>query len=366
MHMTVMHSPVMHVSYPLAWLLVAALASTVGPASEAEGAASQRDPVTQIGDRWLAIPFGGQTLRVPLFASGDLAGAHPRIERIVVIVNGTLRNADVYYASALAAARAAGADLARVLIVSPQFLAEPDAKAFPLPRDVPYWTVDSWKEGAPALRPEGGPSSFAVFDAILRSGLDRTRFPALRTVVVAGHSAGGQIVHRYAVAAHADEAVRAAGIDVRYIVSNPSSYLYLDDRRITADGTLAPFPRATCPGFNRYRYGLENAIEYIGRPDGMALARRFAQREVAYLLGGADTDPKAPFLDTTCPAEAQGTSRRERGERFYRYMQLLVGPEAARRQSLHIVPGVGHDHKKMFESPCGLRLLFGDGRCEAE
>ncbi len=84
---------------------------------------------------------------------------------------------------------------------------------------------------------------------------------------------------------------------------------------------------------------------------------------MTYLLGGEDTDPRAPYLDTTCAAEAQGASRRERGERYFRYLQLLIGEEIGRHHQLQIVPGVGHDHARMFGSPCGLRLLLGDARC---
>ena len=43
----------------------------------------------------------------------------------------------------------------------------------------------------------------------------------------------------------------------------------------------------------------------------------------------------------------------------------LLGPEVRKTHSLHIVPGVGHDHRVMFMSSCGLSLLFGDGRCHS-
>lgn len=346
---------------PLLLTIMATAAS--GAWLAAVASPGQGQPVRRIGDHWLALPSDSTALRVPYFGDGDLTARHPSVSRVVVIVNGTLRNADDYYASGAAAARSAGADPRQMFIIAPQFLTRPDAEALHLPEDVPLWSLDGWKDGSRALRPDRGPSSFVVFDAILRALLDRGRFPALRTVVVAGHSAGGQVVQRYAVVGRADAGVRAAGIALRYVVANPSAYLYFDERRMTADGRLAPFPRETCPGFNRYKYGLEEANEYVGSPDGLDLARRYARRDVTYLLGGEDTDPRAPYLDTTCAAQSQGASRRERGERYLRYLQLLVGPEVGRHQQLHIVPGVGHDHARMFGSPCGLRQLFGEGRC---
>lgn len=340
-----------------------------------EAAGISRQPVARIADRWFPVSADGVTVRVPLFATGDPLGAHRGVTRFVVIINGTLRNADVYFASAVAAAEAAGADPGHVLIAAPQFLAAPDAEAFPLDGDVPHWTTEGWKIGDGAVHPERGPSSYAVLDALLAAAPDRARFPALRTVVVAGHSAGGQFVHRYVASNRAHAALRAAGLAVRYVVANPSSYLYFDDRRLTAAGTLVPYPRETCADVNRYRYGVERPNEYVGAalaalgggPAGVeALGREYGGREVAYLLGEADSDPNSDSLDKSCAAAAQGPTRLERGRRYFRYIQMLLGPEVLATHSLHVVPGVGHDHREIFLSACGLRLLFGDGRCHSD
>ena len=61
-------------------------------------------------------------------------------------------------------------------------------------------------------------------------------FPNLKTVVVVGHSAGGQFVNRYAAG--------GAGcpnplVEVRYVIMNPSSYLYVDDLGPIVDRFLA-------------------------------------------------------------------------------------------------------------------------------
>jgi hypothetical protein len=329
--------------------------------------------VHRIADQWFPFIAEGKELRVPLFATGSLVETHADVARLVIIINGTLRNADVYFESTVAAAQAAGADRDHVLIATPQFLAIPDAEKFRLDGDVPYWTPEGWKIGDRPVYPEGGPSSFTVIDAILSAALDRGRFPALRTVVVAGHSAGGQFVHRYVAFNRAHGALEAAGLEVRYVVSNPSSYLYFDERRVSGDGTLAPYPRTQCADFNRYRYGIEQLNQYAagaaaayGAPSGNgALAREYGRRIVAYLLGEADADPNSDSLDKSCAAAAQGATRLERGKRYFRYVQVLLGPEVLETHSLHIVPGVGHDHRGMFMSSCGLSLLFGDGRCHA-
>lgn len=331
----------------------------------------QSEPVARLADRWFSATADGQTVHMPIFATGDVLAAHPAVTRLVVMINGTLRNADAYFATTVAAAQAAGADPDQVFIAAPQFLATPDAQKFALDPDTPYWTLEGWKIGDRAEHPRRGPSSYAVLDAMIAGVLERPRFPALRTVVVAGHSAGGQYVHRYAALNRVHAALRAGGVEVRYVVANPSSYLYFDERRLAEDGTLAPYPRAACPHFNRYRYGLEDPNEYArgalaavggGTRAGDALAHEYGRREVGYLLGGADTNPNGESLDKSCAAEAQGATRLERGQRYYRYLRLLLGPGVLQTQSLRVVSGVGHDRRGMFMSADGLVQLFGNGR----
>lgn len=335
---------------------------------------AQRAPapetVKQIADRLFPLPGDGSAVRMPYYATGDLLARLPAVTRIVVMINGTLRNADVYFASTVAAANAAGASREGVLIVAPQFLATPDADALKPAVEIPHWTPEGWKIGDRAVHPEGGPSSYAVLDGMLAAALDRDRFPELRSVVVAGHSAGGQFVHRYIAFTRAHAPLIEAGIAVRYVVSNPSSYLYFDGRRLDDNDTLTLYPRARCADYNRYRYGLEQTNEYgtaalaaFGGPDGIeAMTRTYGRREVAYLLGEADADPNSDSLDKSCGAMAQGATRLERGQRYFRYVQALLGPALLETHSLHVVPGAGHDHRAMFLSTAGLALLFGDGR----
>jgi len=335
------------------------LADVSAPASAQR---TQAQPVRRLGDRWFVVATGATSWRVPYFGTGDLAAAHPSVVRAVILVDGTLRDAHRYYATALSAGRAAGVDPRRVAIVVPQFLATPDAAALALPADVPYWSLEGWKDGAAARGSAGALSSFAVLDALLQTLGDRRRFPALADVVVAGHSAGAQLVQRYAALGRLAGAQRA-GLAIRYVVADPSSYLYFDNRRLSADGSFLPYPRGLCPGANQYKYGLDGAPPYAGTIDGVTLARKYAARDVTYLLGGADVDPHAPFLDRTCAAEAQGASRLERGERYIRALRLIVGT-APFNQVLCVLPGIGHEARVLFSSACGARVLFvGGGGC---
>ena len=191
-------------------------------------------------------------------------------------------------------------------------------------------------------------SAFDALDAILDRLADRALFPALRQVVVAGHSAGGQVVQRYAVVGH-------GGAGVRYVVANPSSYVYFTAER--------PYPEiaALCPGFNDWRYGFAAGVPpYVTQP-APVLEARFATRQVVYLLGTADTDPNHRVLDRSCEAEAEGPYRYARGHAFFDYMRARH-PDMT-TQTLHDVPGVAHDGPRMLGSACGLAALFDTTGC---
>src|SRR5262249_51528255 len=72
----------------------------------------------------------------------------------------------------------------------------------------------------------------------------REAFPNLKLIVVTGHSAGGQFTHRYAAATHVEKQIR---IPMRYVVANPSTYLYLDETRLRASATCAEKGGCTGP-----------------------------------------------------------------------------------------------------------------------
>ena len=186
-------------------------------------------------------------------------------------------------------------------------------------------------------------STFDVFDALLMRLADRTVLPDLTTVVIAGHSAGGQVVQRYAVVGRGDVALLVRGIYLRYVVANPSSYLYLSpDRPEKVDA-------ASCPLLNRWRYGLEAAPPYVGATAG--LETRYAARDVVYLLGTADVDPRHPDLETGCAAEAEGAYRLVRGTNYFAYMKARHPQGLVQRMAL--VPNVAHSGGRMFRSVCG-------------
>ena len=341
----------------LACMLGAAAMAACGVAGNAWAAGkSQKNAAQHVAGQWLQVtaPQGKGMLAV--YADRALDKPAPDVKRVLLVVHGLLRNADSYFAAAKQARQAAGAAGADTLVAAPQFLTRVDAQAFGLAADTLEWTTGGWKDGAPAVAP-APISSFSALDALLAHFADRKLYPALTEVVLAGHSAGAQVVQRYAVAGHGDAALRRAGIRMRYVVANPSSYLYFDDERPAADGSFHPADVAACPAAVKWKYGLKDAPPYVQQEGTAGLEARYAKRDVVYMLGMADTNPYTHFIDRSCSGMAQGPYRLARGLAYFSYMQQRH--PSGLNQSLVEVPGVGHNDRGMFTSACGLAVLFG-------
>jgi pimeloyl-ACP methyl ester carboxylesterase len=335
----------------LAVLTMLALGGSAARAAEEE--APNRRPVAGVGP--VRLPVGGSG-SLPLYLSGDWSKPMPGIARAVVVLHGRLRNADTYFRSALTAQAAAGEAGRASLMIVPQFLAEVDVAAHHLSADTLRWTWEGWEGGDPALGPAPA-SSFAALDAILDRLADRRLFPDLEAVVVAGHSGGGQVAQRYAVAGRGEAALARVGVGVRYVVANPSSYAYFDGTR------PRPEIAASCPGYDAWKYGMGERPAYLADRSPAELERAYVARRVTYLLGTRDTNPDHPALDKTCMAEAQGPYRYARGHAYAEAMRARDAGTPNHR--LWDVEGVGHDGDRMLTSPCGLEALFDVPGCRA-
>ena len=293
---------------------------------------------------------------IPVSVSRDWDQPQPDVTRGLVLFHG-LRGRDSLIDAAPDLVRG---DIGRAtIVIAPQFVTEEDARVHQLPDSVLRWRFGAAAGGAAALGP-AAISSFEVIDAILARLTDRARFPRLTRIVLAGHSAGAQLVQRYAVVGHGPSRV-ASGVSIRYVVASPSTYLYLSEERPAPSGGFQPFDRARCADFNHWKYGLEGAPRYVGaRGD---LERAYAAREVIYLLATADDDPNDASMDRNCAAAAQGPDRFARGRAYMRYMSARH--PGGLNHHLWEVPGVAHHTRQVFTSPCGLAALLDGATCEA-
>jgi pimeloyl-ACP methyl ester carboxylesterase len=299
---------------------------------------------------------------VLVYRNWSLKEGNRDVEEAVVMVHGAQRNGDGYYGTAMASAASRG-HLMKALIVAPQFKgSDGPACHDSVEEGELFFGCQAWNAGYPAINsPLMRVNSFDAMDRIVQLISDRTRFPRLRSIVLVGHSGGGQFMQRYAASNQIEPKIR---LPIRYVVANPSSYVYLSDVRLRSDGSCTPdgkctgpfgpyWDRTSCTGYNRYRYGLEALSGYAAQTGQHAIRRQFSSRDVTYLIGDLDQLQDSD-LDKGCAAQAQGANRRERGINFWNYMRLQYQAE----HKLVMVPRCGHNAACMFGSAAGARVLF--------
>ncbi len=317
-------------------------------------------PVAVVVDGRLGVAAAGGSGNLPVFVSQDWSQPLPAIRRAVIVVHGYTRNAADY-----ARAMLEFGPPPDTLVIAPQFLAAEDEQEHRLPDSILRWPRERWSDGSPAEGP-APLSAFDAIDALLGKLSDRAIFPNLSRVVLAGFSAGGQVVQRYAIVGRGELALSGAGVALRYIVGSPSSYAYFDDQRPLTDGSLGIFAGApACPGFNRWKYGFVGDLPpYVAAAASSgvaALERRYVGRDIVYLVGASDNDPSHRYLDKSCAGEAQGPTRLARMQFFFQEMKLRAG--GIFKQRMWVVGGAAHNEARVFGSPCGRAALFDQPGC---
>ena len=311
----------------------------------------------------------GGSRRMLVYTSYPLDGPDPRIVRALIMVHGANRNADHYFETSVAAAFLAGA-LGDTIVIAPRFAAGTDAVA----AGEVLWPegAQDWRSGG-ALASAPNLTSFDAMDDILRILAERRRFPNLRTIVVAGHSAGGQFVTRYEMANRVHETL---GVPVSYVPANPSSYAWPspvrplptgnaepagawreplgpDGEHVNAQFTYGAFDASNAADYDRWPMGLEHRTGYAARSTSQQLIQHLVQRPTTYLLGQLDVLPLAGF-DSRPVAMAQGPTRRARGEAYVTYLTSALGA----KQHAMIVPLCGHNDRCIFTTAAVLPIVF--------
>ena len=302
----------------------------------------QYRPVKAVGD--LRVPVSGPegTGLLACHASGPLGG--PRRRPVVVAVHGALRDSDRYLASARHAARLASSD---ALIVAPQFLADVDRANGDWAGGALYWQVEGWKGGYPALGPSPL-SSFGVMDSLLERLAPEPRpDPA---VVVFGNSAGGQFVNRYAAVGRGPDVLAARGLRVRFVVANPSTYLYFGRER--------PIAVPDAAHVNDWRYGFDHVPGYVDSGPRRSL-ERYLGRDVTIVLGELDNDGASLLLEVSPAAMTQGANRLDRGLRYDQHVRGLAHAAGLPfRHRLIRLAGVGHAAADVLAAPRTREIMF--------
>lgn len=244
---------------------------------------------------------------LPIYTSPPMHETLPRaVTHALVLLHGLKGDADEYFCQGLT--RAVSVGMAKSsLIVAPWFSSQQIngdtwQRGGNKTAVSAFWKTPAWVHGGDASpEPKRYTTSFDALDVIVGALQGHTQ---LKAVTLAGFSAGAQLLLRWSF-------FSPAAANVRSIVGNPGSYLYLDETRpaqgcrlLTDTGThhqcalfRPPTNVSLCPTFDNYKYGLDFSQTrrnlYVGafQDDPRALARaraQFKSKDVRFLLGSED------------------------------------------------------------------------------
>jgi pimeloyl-ACP methyl ester carboxylesterase len=360
-------------------IVLAASAMTVALTAQTRTPAARAACTTATNACTEFVTLAGGPARSLIYRTHPLDMRNEAIRRALIMVHGTNRNADHYFATATAAAFLAGA-IDDTVVISPRIASNSGQAAGrggggcndTLDANEVNWSCggDSWRSGGnstshPTL------ASFDFVDQILRKLANRAVFPNLKAIVVAGHSAGGQFVARYQMANKVHDTL---GVPITYVVANPSSYAWPDATRPTAVDDAAPdaakaawqtedvhskfgygpFDASACANYNRWPAGFDGRTG--GYTKGMTddqLKKQLVSRPTTFLFGQVDVLPLGGF-DSSCPAMAQGATRRARGEAYVKYVNEKLGAKHA----VEIVPECGHNDRCVYTTDRVFPVIF--------
>jgi len=347
-------------------LIVSALALVVSSAATAQGAAPCTTATAQC-EQWVAL--AGGPARSMVYSSYALNKPNAAVTRAFILVHGTGRNADHYFETATAAAFLDGA-LKNTVVIAPHFVSDTDKVA----TNEVLWPNrgDSWRSGGMST---SNPtiSAFDFMDEIVRQLSNKKNFPNLKKIVIAGHSAGGQFVTRYEMA---NKVHGTTGVDMSYVVANPSTYAWPSATRPLASGnadsatanhealgpngtkinsefSYGPFDVTKVPAFNNWPTGLEKRTGYTAQMTDAQLKKNLIERPTTYLFGQVDVLPLGGF-DQSKAAMAQGPTRRARGEAFIKFLTDSLGA----KPSAMIVSECGHNDRCVFTTNEVFPVIF--------
>ncbi|WFD17817.1 hypothetical protein MCAP1_000026 [Malassezia caprae] len=235
------------------------------------------------------------------------------------------------------------------IIVSPLALIKEDMEAGAVDND--SWAVyknSFWSAGGHTISPKlkNPVSYFTMLDKLVDMLLDKSKFPNIDKVVIAGHSLGAQAVQRYSV-------VRKYNKDqedsLLWWIGNPGSWVWLTDKRPTY------WPK--CPDLmNTWPYGLnESALpDYNKNANAGDLVNNFRGRTVQIALALDDNGAG----NTHCQAYYQGANHLDRGTHFVKTLSNMDGGFPSTFE-VNYVAHVAHQDYPMFASFRSLDFIFG-------
>ena len=313
---------------------------------------------------WKALPqVLGFDLKRDLTVSGNAVLPYyvergkdaSKIKRVVLVQPGKPRDSWKYINlvrnSLICASATMGADLGSVLVGGPAWLDANDHAAGATEANDLYWPAsNAWAEAAQSAGPgDASVSTFRAFDQLISQFFDKSKYPNVNNVYVAGHSAGGMFTQRYAVL----RTPSAEDANLNFWVGNAGSYVWPSDQ--------LPFKNGTCKkeeSVKQWPFSLSDtsSIPPYGKKgfDKAATLQTYFGRNVHYNLGMLDYGAG----DTHCQASYEGWCHLSRGSNLQTTLKAIP---AASNHTFDFVADTSHQDYKMFSAASSQKRLFVDG-----
>jgi hypothetical protein len=266
------------------------------------------------------------------------------LTQAVIVVHGASHNANDYF-SFLTSTLNAESLSDNTVLIAPYFRDNATNSS-----DDFYWSSTSWRDGKLSAN-TNKISSFEVIDKLIKQLVNSGRFPVLDQIIVTGQSSGGRFTHVYAPSNKSESLYPTISFD--YVVSESQYFYYPDGQRID-EGTNNLYTPSSCNGYDFWPFGYDLIPDYLTGTTETEFNQNFVNRSVHYLLGNGTAND--PTLNTTnCSATLLGSSRYQRGENMFRYMDLKY--QMTHNHSKTIANGITHNGSAIYQSTAFRTLL---------
>lgn len=265
-----------------------------------------------------------------------------QFQNLLIFIHGAGLDGADHFSAAINAIRLAGLT-SNTIVLAPQYEMSNSRNNY-------YWTKYSWKDGKKSINAVPKISSYAIFDSLIIDHVLKS-YNQIQTVVMAGHSAGGQFVYRYSVLSQLPDLISQ---EVIYLPMNPSSVTFLGPERWNKAKNRfeTPLNAPSCPAYNEWIYGLSDIStnEYDRNITASGIKEVFPWRNLVIATGTEDLEGGG----TDCEDLYQGANRHERAISVFNYMKTFY--PSTTHQKIE-VQGVDHTGGDMINSPQIVRFL---------
>lgn len=273
------------------------------------------------------VPPGSYLASIPVNDNAQIATFltqsvnQTQSKHAIIIIHGSRRDADAYWialnATVMAQILSRNPNVdPNVIVAAPLFYSTKLNSGEYNASQLAWGDVNVWQAGALSNHPKDiHVSSFQAIYKLIQHFSNKSLFPNMQNITVAGHSGGGQVVGRLAAVLP-----RLPDVYVRFVSADSSTSLYFTDDRPITNTSIAD--KNDCALYNTWRYGLDgfDVPPFSGRKP-YQYYRNYASRDVVTLAGLLDINNEG---DQYCMAVLQGgTQRIQRNLAYWKYINLL-------------------------------------------